>query len=402
MKILQVVCQKTWGGGSVVIHEITRALIARGDEVWIFKAEDECDSRFREIGAVLARPPVWNDKISPLDAMVLASLWRLCRKEKFDLVATHTSKGGFLGRLAACLAGVPNIVHHAHGFSFNKELSPGTKRFYVMLERFAAQTSDLIISVNEQHRQMAVALGVERAEKIQTIHNGIDLGPFSAVNREAARRELGFDDSVLLIGAIGRLAPQKGFLYLIRAFRILFDRFPSAHLVIAGSGPMKDDLEREVREKGLEGRVHFPGFRDDVPLLLAAFDVYAQPSLWEGHSISLIEALAAGKAIVATDIDGNREAIDSGETGLLVPPADPEALARGLELLLSGPAFARELGQQARRAAEERFTRERMVQQNLAAYDAVIGRKMQRQLSSQDARAEKLAQQRMSETRTMQ
>jgi len=351
---------------------ITRGLMERGHQVWVACNDDENASRFEEAGAAVVCPPLWLRPINPLDVSPFLYLTGLCLKEKFDLVATHTSKGGFLGRFAARLAGVPHIVHHAHGFSFNKVLSPRAHRFFVGLERLAARAGDFIISVNDQHRCMAIDLGVVEPEGICTVHNGIDLRPFCQTDGSAARRRLGFEDSDLLIGALGRLAPQKGFIYLMRAMPLVLAAVPAARLVMIGEGPLEEELKGEARNLGVADRVHFLGFRRDVPDLLAAFDVFALPSLWEGLSISLIEALAAARPIVATDIDGNREVIEHGETGLLVPPADVPALAGALgKVLLDRPLAAR-LGASARRSAEARFSFERMVEQNLAVYDRVV------------------------------
>ena len=371
MKVLQILSGTAWGGGSVVVLAITRALIARGDRVWVVSLDDETDRQFRDAGAEIVRPPLWFQPINPFDLYVFWRLWRLCRAERFDLVATHTSKGGFLGRLAARLAGIPCIVHHAHGFSFNRAVGPLTRRFYILLERFAAMAGDLIISVNELQRRMAVQLEVDTPERICTVHNGIDLRQNSNLDRTAARRALGLDESSLLIGATGRLAPQKGLVYLIRAMPQVLDAVPTARLVLVGDGPLREALESEADRCGVKSQVHFLGFRREIPQLLAAFDVFAQPSLWEGLSISLIEALAAGKPIVATDIVGNREVVDQDETALLVPVADPSALASALRALLLNPELAAMLGANARRAALERFGEERMVRENLAAYDRV-------------------------------
>ncbi len=371
MKVLQVLSGTAWGGASVVVLAITRTLIARGDRVWVVSLDDETDRQFRDAGAEIVRPPLWFQPISPFDLYVLWYLWRLCRKEKFDLVATHTSKGGFLGRLAARLAGIRCIVHHAHGFSFNRAVGPLTRRFYILLERLAANAGDLIISVNELQRRMAVQLGVDTPERICTVHNGIDLLEYSNHDGHAARRALGLDKSALLIGSIGRLAPQKGLVYLIRAMPQVLEAVPAARLVVVGEGPLRGSLESEAERCGIKSRVHFLGFRREIPQLLAALDVFAQPSLWEGLSISLIEALAAGKPIVATDIVGNREVVDNQETALIVPTADPAALAEGLCALLLDPVLAAKLAANARRAALERFSEERMVRENLAAYDRV-------------------------------
>ncbi|MFB3778134.1 MAG: glycosyltransferase family 4 protein [Bryobacteraceae bacterium] len=371
MKILQVLGGGAWGGGSVVVLAITRALLERGDEVWMACYDDQNASRFAEAGVRVVRPPLWFHPINPLDVVPFVYLAALCRREKFDLVATHTSKGGFLGRFAARLGGVPHIVHHAHGFSFNKVLSPRAHRFFVGLERLAARAGDHIISVNDEHRHMAIRLGVTRPERISTVHNGIEIGPLRTAEGRKLRRDLGFSDSDLLIGAVGRLAPQKGFIYLLQAMPAILKEAPAAHLVLAGEGPLEEELKEETRKTGVAGRIHFLGFRSDVPALLAAFDVFALPSLWEGLSISLIEALAAGKAIVATDIDGNREVVDHGKTALVVPPADVPALASALGLLLSDRPLAERLASSARRSAEVRFSVRRMVEQNLEVYDRV-------------------------------
>src|SRR5437667_1594933 len=146
MKILQLLRGTAWDGGSVAGLAITRAMIARGDQVWVVNFETENDQKVREAGATMVRLPSWTRAIRPLDLWVLFSLWRLCRREKFDLVATRTSKGGFLGRLAAFLAGIPHIVHHVYAFSFNRVLHPLTRRFYILLEWFAARAGDFIIS----------------------------------------------------------------------------------------------------------------------------------------------------------------------------------------------------------------------------------------------------------------
>jgi glycosyltransferase involved in cell wall biosynthesis len=373
MKVLQVLCGKTWGGGSVVVLAITRALIERGDQVWVLSFEEENDRRFRDVGAKLVRPPFWSDSLSPLDGLVGLSLWNVCRKERFDLVATHTSKGGFIGRIAARCAGVPHIVHHAHGFSFNRVLSPRSFRFCVALERFAARFGDYTISVNDQHRQQAIALKVSTPESICTVHNGIDISPFSAGSGAELRRELGIGDDVPLIGAVGRMAPQKGFTYLIQAMPHVLAKIPNARLILAGGGPLRNELESEAAARGVSGKIDFLDFRRDVPDLLAAFDCFVQPSLWEGLSISLIEALAAGRPLVATDIDGNREVVRHEETGLLVPPADVEALADGISRILLDRNLSARLAENARSAAHSQFSEQRMVQQNLAVYDRIVG-----------------------------
>ncbi len=372
MKVFQFLCGRAWGGACAVVLAITRALIERGDEVWVLSFDPETDRRFLEAGARLVRPPFWFRSINPTDLLLLGYFWRLCLREKFDLVATHTSKGGFLGRLAARMAGVPHVVHHAHGLSFCRPISPRAVRFYVALERFAAKSGDLIIAVNEHQRRLAVQLGVEVEERTCTVPNGIDLSRFEHADRDATRRRLGFNASTLLIGAVGRMEAPKGFPYFIQAIPRVLQRIPSAHFVIAGDGELRSSLELEAQRVGVADRTHFIGFQRDIPNILAALDIFAQPSLWEGLPVSLIEALAAGKPIVASDIEGNREIVDDGVTGVIVPPADSRALADALVDLALRPERAQHLGRNARHAAKERFSEERMVRQVLATYDRLL------------------------------
>lgn len=372
MKVLHVLGGGAFGGGTVVVLAITRALIARGDEVWVDALDEETAGHFRQAGAVVVRSPLWFRPINPLDAVPFFYLWFLCLRERYDLVATHTSKGGFLGRLAARLAGVPRIIHHVHGFSFHQFTQPWLLRFYVALERLAARACDLIISVSQQHRQLAIELGIQPPDRICTVLNGIDLNKFQAAERNSARRRFGFREHELVIGSAGRLSPQKGFEDLIQAFTSVLPKFPNLRLVLAGDGPLLEKLRQQARRNGVERRVDFLGFRKDVPELLAALDVYVQSSHWEGLSISLMEAMAAGKPTVATDIWGNAEMISDGENGLLVPPADPAALAGALCRLFGEPGLAERMGERALRDAHARYGEARMVRDNIAVYDGLL------------------------------
>ena len=335
MKVLQVLSGGSWAGTSVVVHAITEALIARGDEVSVLCLDGGVADRFRAIGSTIVRSPFWFHPINPFDAIPFGQLLTLCLKERFDLVVTHTSKGGFLGRIAARLAGVPNIVFHAHGYSFNEGYSAPARRVYLSLEKIAARAGHLAISVSEEHRQVAIDRGVESPETICTIHNGIDLKPFETASRSQARRKLGFAGDEIIVGALGRLAYSNALDDLVRAMPRIRARAPKARLVIAGEGPLRDELQTLATQQGVEPQVSFLGFRQDVADVLASFDVFVHPSLWEGLSVSLTEAMAAGKAIVATDICGNREQIQHEVTGLMVPVRDETAIVESVTRLLS-------------------------------------------------------------------
>lgn len=371
MKILQVLCGGAWGGGSVIVLHTIQALIARGDEVWVVTAHDEQTRYFRQAGARVVQLRFWSRHISPGDFLQFIQLFRLCRREKFDLVATHTSKGGFIGRLAAKAAGVRRIVHHAHGFAFRETQERWVQRCYVWLERIAAHACNLIISVSEDHRQAGIREQVAGAEKIVTVLNGIEVDAFDRISKQEARQKLGLATEDVLIGVVGRFAPKKGVEDLIRAFPEIHRAHPNTRLVLVGEGPSRRGLEEQAQSTVVRDHIHFAGYRRDIPDLLAALDIVVQPSISEGLSLSILEPMAAGKPVVACDIEGNREIICSGQNGLLVPPSSPAALAGAVRWLLDDPAHARALGEAARADCRKRFLKERMVRQILNLYDIV-------------------------------
>ena len=315
MKALQVLAGGAWGGGSVVVLSIVKAMIARGDKVWVVALDPETEQHFRDAGAAPVSIPGWKRSLSPLDVVPLWHLYQLCRREKFDLVATHTSKGGMLGRIAARMAGVPNIVHYVHGFGFHQFTPWLMKQVYVMFEKLGACSEDLMITVGEEHRQIAIKLRIEKGENIRTILNGIEVGRFLQASRLSARRELGFGADEIILGSVGRLATQKGFEYMIDAMPKIVAAHPKVRLVLSGKGELESALRQRAKDRGVEERVTFLGFRRDVPALVAAFDVFVHPSLWEGLSISLMEAMVAGCPIVCSRIPGNVEMIKHLETG---------------------------------------------------------------------------------------
>jgi glycosyltransferase involved in cell wall biosynthesis len=374
MKILQVLGGGSWGGGGVVVRSYVAELVQRGNEVWVVCLDDGVEQKFAEVGAKIVRPRFWFHPINPADLIPFLQLFFLCRRERFDLVATHTSKGGMLGRIAARAAGIPKILHHAHGFAFRDTQAKWVQRIYIFLERLAARACDLIVSVSEDHRQKGVREGVAPLDKIVTVLNGIETDRFGLTSPQDARRMLGLDTSDVLIGVASRLAPKKGVGDLIQAFPIIRAKFPNTRLVLLGDGPARVELEREAQASGLGDRIHFTGFRDNIPDLLSAFDIVIQPSISEGLSISVLEGLAAGKPMVACDIEGNREIFRAGENGLMVPPSDPNALAAAICSLIEDPQYAAKLGLAAQADCRERFSQTRMVEQILDVYRNLASR----------------------------
>jgi glycosyltransferase involved in cell wall biosynthesis len=219
---------------------------------------------------------------------------------------------------------------------------------------------------------MAIQKRIAKPDKIVTIHNGIDLSRFEGISAESVREELGLSREITLIGSVGRLASQKGQTYLLRALPRVVQKHPQTHLVFIGEGPQEAELRGLAVELGVAGHCTFLGFRRNVPELLARLDIFVQPSPREGLSITLLEAMAAKRPVIATNITGNREVLDDGINGVLCQPMNSTALAKALIDLIENPKKARLLGERAREKVEQHFEEQMMLKQTLELYRAQI------------------------------
>lgn len=298
----------------------------------------------------------------------------LCRRRRFDVVHTHTSKVGVVGRLAARIAGVPIVIHTAHGFAFHEGSSRLTIATVALIERLAARWCDRIVFVSDFHRSWAVKLRIAEPEKLVTIHNG--LAPSRVEARRSPtenRRSLDLPESARLIGTFGRLNPDKGLESLLDAMQTVVRQAPDVWLLIVGDGPLRADVQRRAERLGLKGKVILTGFREDVADLMSVCEIVVSASLREGLSVSIIEAMGEGKAIVATAIASTRELLSEGDCGVLVRPDDPGQLSTAILALLSEPERANALARRARARFEAEFTEERMQAQVWALYTGLIG-----------------------------
>jgi len=310
------------------------------------------------------------------DLSTYRALKRLFRRERYDVVHTHSSKAGILGRLAARKADVPVVVHTIHGLPFHPYQPKFTYRLYVGLERMAGRRADRIISVADAMTAQAVAAGVAPADNFTTIYSGMDLDAFLAADaeRETARKKLGFGPDDLVVGKIARLFDLKGHEYVFEAFRRLAARFPTLKLMLVHDGILRKEFERELEQSGLLDRTVFTGIvpPDEIPGLIAAMDVLVHASLREGLARTLPQALAVGRPVVSFDVDGAREVVFDDKTGYLVPPKDVGALTAALEQLLADAALRQRLGAEGRRLVDPMFRKERMVEQIAALYDELL------------------------------
>jgi glycosyltransferase involved in cell wall biosynthesis len=294
---------------------------------------------------------------NPDDLRTELTLLRLVAQA--DVVHVHSSKAGFLGRLASALRGRRKAcVFTPHGWSF--WAADGAEgRLYAQLERMAAGWCGAIVALSEDERSAGLREGVGDPELYRVIPNGVPLERFALPRRPVRGRIL----------MVGRLAPPKRPDLALRALASVRQRIPEAELHVVGDGPLRGEAERLAAELGLSEHMRFLGNRDDVPELLAEAECALLASDYEGCPLAVVEAMAAGVAVAATEAGGTGELVRDGVTGALGPKGDAEGLARAIEQVLADPERAAQLGEEGRRVAEAELSLEHMVERLVAVYD---------------------------------
>jgi glycosyltransferase involved in cell wall biosynthesis len=380
MKILQILGDSKYGGSTYLAIEWAAFLLEQGCEVDVHSTDPT------SIAALRARPGirVIDDIHIPREVALIqdmrALLWltRFIRRERYDIVHTGMTTAGFVGRLAAWLARTPVIVHDAQGWPATEFSPPLEKAIFTPLSYLAGLISTRVMCAGHGTAALAKQLHTCPAHKLTVICNGIDPAPFVAASQNGAglalRRELGIDEQCIVIGNANRLAPQKDNASLIRAMAHLESLLPTRPwvLLLAGDGPERPMLEALTRDLGLTERVRFLGFRQDIPALLAATDIFVNTSLWEGLSISLLEAMAAARPIVTTSILPNAELIEHETTGLLVAPRSPIEVAHSIDRLIHEPELAQRCAQAARHVVLRHYTIERRLNEIWQLYTRLL------------------------------
>ena len=305
-----------------------------------------------------------------LDAAALRELAALVRERRPDVVHAHSSKAGVIGRLAAVRTRTP-WVFSPHCFAYIGRVSVARKAFAVTVEALLGRAGrGVVLCVAEAERREALRHRSAPADRLAVVHNGAPPCPQAEPDPDV----LAFRGDGPLAACVTVLREQKALPdFLAAAVRVL-DEVPAARLAIVGDGPEHDALVTRARELGLDGRVGLFGFRPPSSRALQALDVYVLPSAWEAFPIGPLEAMACGLPVVATDVGGTGEAVVDGETGYLVPPGRPDALAERLVELLRDAERRREMGEAGRRRHEESFTVERTVRETAALYDRQLAR----------------------------
>ena len=381
-----------------VLHIITRLIIGGAQEntLWTVKGLmklDRYDVKLisgpplgpegslvedaKKDGVDLIIFPQLRRAINPfLDVMSLLKLYRFIKKERIQIVHTHSSKAGILGRLAAKLARVPVIIHTIHGLPFHPYQNKALNWLYRKLERLAGSWTTKIITVSDAMLEGACSAGVAPREKFITIYSGIETKKFVDLKCDviSLKARLGIPVNAPVVGKIARLFPLKGHEYLMQAAPLIVKEFPDVRFLLIGDGILKEELRNEAKRLDILDNFIFAGLipPDDIPPLIYAMDVLVHTSLREGLARAIPQALLCAKPVVTFDIDGAREVVKDGRTGYIVLPKDTKALAEKVISLLKDRTKSSQFGEEGKRIAAPLFGVDTMVERIDALYRELI------------------------------
>lgn len=374
-RVLQIITVLGTGGATKVVLDIASHFHQHPDyEVEIVTGpivDGRVDMRpiACQQGIKIHTVPTLVNHISPLiNAKALNDIRRIIVQGRFDIVHTHSSVAGIVGRAAAKMARTPTVVHHVHGWGLQEDMTRAVRLLYLGLERISARYTDRMVVVSKPDLDKGLSYRIAQKEKFRLIYNGIELERFrQSYNEQEVRAELGVAPHTKLIGMIGRLDRQKNPCDFIRAAALVAAHDKHVQFLFVGDGPLRTKCEDLIRELNLEDKFFLLGFRDDVAKILSILTFTAMSSLWEGLPIAFLEAMGAGKPIIANNVDGARDVVVNGETGFLIVPHQPAQMAERMLYLLTHEKLCDEIGRLAQQRSNY-FSVERMVQQIESLY----------------------------------
>jgi glycosyltransferase involved in cell wall biosynthesis len=382
IRVVRVFSRLNIGGPSIHVILLTAGLEKRGYRTRLVVGKETpregnmlslaADKGVRcEAMAGLAR------EIHPVaDLRAFLGLVRLIRDFRPAIVHTHTAKAGVLGRLAARLAGVPVVIHTFHGHVLRGYFGPTTTAVFRRLEKALGRLADVLVAVSEAVKADLVELGVAEGSRIRVVPLGLDLEPFTGLLPRGALREAGrVPRDATLVGLVGRLVPIKDVPTLLACAAELRATHPGLHFALVGDGEERERLEAMARALGLGETVHFYGWRQDTPAVYGDLDLVVNCSRNEGTPVALIEAMAAGRPVVATRVGGTPDLLGNDERGRLVPAGDPKALAAALRETLADPEAARRRALAGRRHVLAHHSASRLVDDVDALYRELLAAK---------------------------
>ncbi len=377
VNILYVITKLELGGAQKQLLELIRGLDKDRFNPFLITAAEGLliDEAARIPGLTLIRCKPLERPVRPVeDLLALVFICRFIKHNKIDIVHTHSSKAGILGRAAARITGVKAILHTVHGWSFHDHQFFPAHLLYRFLETICAFWSDGIIVVSRHDRETALQKRIGTPGKYRIIRYALDSSEFP-VRRAgySLRRIYGIPPSTLVIGMIACFKPQKAPLDFIRLAAVAVKVFPGAKFVLVGDGEMRESLRSLIKKLGLERQVILTGWRRDIPEVISSFDVFVLTSLWEGLPIAVLEAIASFVPVVVSDTGGVRDIVKNGETGYLVKAGDITAFMEPLEKLLASGSLRKSIAASANASLDfNEYSPNRMVKETSSFYSDLL------------------------------
>ena len=369
IKILQLVEDLSVGGAEKVIAEISQGLNKQNFNVsiWCLSKGGAIAVELQEKGAAVNILGISN-YFNPLNIFKLVFL---LKKAQPNIVHTHGYFASVIGRIAAKLACIPVLISHVHSTYWDY-----TKR-NLWIEKYLSRFTSSIICCSKAVKDFVT--GHERIDPSKTtvIYNGVDVERFYNFNDiPAAKKEFGIEPNIPVVGIVSSLTPHKGHKFLLQAAPLILETFPTTIFLFVGDGILMDELYKQAKDLNISTNVIFSGTRNNIPEILNAMDIFVLPSTTrEGLGISILEAMATEKPVVATNIGGIPEVVVNGKTGILVPPQNPEALASAIIDLLKNPEKVQEMGKMGKLRVEEKFTTKKMISEIDSLYRDLLNEK---------------------------
>lgn len=363
------------GVQKVTLDEFTKLDLKKYEPILVCRESGPLVDAVGSLGIKCEYVPNLAREISPkADLKAFLDLIKCFKRLRPDIVHTHSSKTGILGRIAAWIAGVPNVIHTVHGFAFPFAKSRFVRYFYFIAEFIGGILSDKVVVLNATDYDYAIKNLKIPKNKVHLIPNGVNIDAFGVKQdvREAYRKGIlgNANQDAICIGMVGRLWAQKNPLCLVEAAKKVFEatNLP-VKFFFAGDGELKEEVEAKIKEYKLSEKVQVLGWRSDIPVLLSSMDVFVLPSLWEGMPLAILEAMASSLPVVVSDIPGNHDLVDHNSTGLLFEANNPTDLAAQLLKLIEDSSLRQRLASAARTKVSNAYSLSQRLAKITELYD---------------------------------
>jgi len=374
INLLYVITKLELGGAQKQLLTLIRHLDKKRFHLFLFTAKDGLllPEALSISGLTIKKSICLERPINPLkDLLALIEIYWFIKRNNIEIVHTHSSKAGILGRLAARLAKVKIIIHTVHGWSFN-DYQPRVERlFFIWLERLSARFSDKLVVASNYDRQKGLDNHIGKENKYSLIRYGIDYTEFN-IKDQNIREELGINPNDLVVGMIACFKPQKSPQNFIRLAFLVKKFSPHIKFLLVGDGILRRSIEKLIEKLNLKNYVILTSWRRDIPRILSAIDVFVLTSLWEGLPITVLEAMASSKPVISTHTGGVSEVIVEGKSGFLVTPRDINRMSERLAVLIKDENLRRQIGQNARAGLDSNFTLTNMISKTKNLYEELM------------------------------